>query len=269
MIRFAQQCLAIGSRDLSIQRTYGLSALLAACWASLGLIAYYFIGRLVDPGAGMHLAGGSYFAFVWSGISVQLLVAACMGALGGALAREAAEGTLETALMAGAPLLALVVGGALAPLLLAAAQLAIHAGVGVALFELDFTAARIAPACAALLATVVSCAPIGLLGAAIWLRLRRAGIVTTAALFAFGVVGGIYFPVELLPAPLPKIASWIPFTIGLEAVRGALLEGAGWRETLPALARLLVLTAVALPISLLALHRCLERAQRTGRLALV
>ena len=101
------------------------------------------------------------------------------------------------------------------------------------------------------------------------LWLRRAGFVTTAALFAFGVVGGIYFPVELLPGPVAAIAAWVPFTLGLDAVRAAVLEGAGWHETSLALLRLSVAAGLTLPPSLLLLRAATGRALRRGTLALV
>jgi ABC-2 type transport system permease protein len=228
MIRFLRQCCAIGRRDLALQRSYGLSALIGVVASALGLASYHFIGRLVGAEHAAELAGGTYFAFVWTGIMAQLVIAATLGSLGSALARESAEGTLEPELAAGASPIALVVGATCAPALLALVQVTMHAAVGALLFDLELGRGRPGPMAAAMCATVVACAPIGFLGATVWLLIRRAGLVTTAALFAFGVVGGVYFPVTLLPAPLATLAQWVPLTVGLDASRAALLEGAGW-----------------------------------------
>lgn len=269
MRRFFAQCAAIGRRDLALQRSYGASALLGSLAAVLGLVSYYFIGRLVGTEQAAQLAGGSYFRFVWAGIMVQLVVASSLGGLGGALAREAAEGTLEPQLAAGASPLALVLGGALAPALLALGQVALHAAAGAAFFDLALGGARLAPMAAALAATVIACAPIGLLGAAAWLLLRRPGLVTTVALFSFGVLSGVYFPVQLLPAPIAELAQWVPLTAGLDAVRAALLEGGNWSTTASSLRRLALITALTLPPSILLLRATIERARRRGSLALV
>jgi ABC-type multidrug transport system permease subunit len=269
VIRFARQCAAIGRRDLALQRSYGVSGLLGLLAAALGLASYFYMGRLVGGEPAARLAGGGYFPFVWTGVCVQLLVTASLGALAGALAREAAEGTLEPALAAGASPLALVVGAAAAPALLAVAQVGLYALLGVGAFGLWLGDARPAALLAAVAATLAACAPIGLLGAASWLWLRRPGLVTTLAFFAFGVLGGVYFPVALLPAPLAAIAEWVPLALGLDAVRGALLEQAGWRELAPALARLTAIAALGLPLSLAALRHAVARATRRGTLALV
>lgn len=267
--RFAAQCAAIGRRDAALQRSYGPAAWVGAVAALLGLLSYFFIDRLVGPAAAERLPGGSYFAFVWTGTLLQLAVAATLGALGGSLAREAAEGTLEPALAAGASPLALVLGATLLPSALALAQIALHAAVGVWGFGLALHPRGVGVAAAALVATTAACAPVGLLGAALWLVVRRAGLVTTAALFAFGLLGGVYFPVDLLPAPVAVLAAWVPLTLGLDAVRAAVLEGAGWSACAIPLAKLVALAALGIPPSAALLAASVRRAERRGRLALV
>jgi ABC-type polysaccharide/polyol phosphate export permease len=79
----------------------------------------------------------------------------------------------------------------------------------------------------------------------------------------------VYFPIALLPDLVAKIAAWAPLAAGLEALRTALLSGAGFEETIPALLRLLVVACVTLPPSLLLLRISLRRAMARGTLALV
>jgi len=266
--RFAVQCAAVGRRDAALQRSYGPAAWVGVLAAALGLVSYFFIDRLVGAAAAERLPGGSYFAFVWTGTMVQLAVAATLGALGGALAREAAEGTLEPALAAGASPLALVLGATLVPGALAVVQIALHAALGIAWFGLALEPRGAGVALVALLATTAACAPVGLLGAALWLVVRRAGAVTTAALFAFGLLGGVYFPVDLLPVPVASVAAWIPLTLGLDAIRGAVLDGGGWSACALPLAKLCALALVGIPPAAALLAASVRRAERRGRLVL-
>jgi ABC-2 type transport system permease protein len=266
--RLTAQVLALAARDLALQRSYGLSAALGLLSGVLALLSYHFVGRLVI-GREPLLGGASYFGFVCTGLMLQLVVAAAVGALGSALAREAREGVLEAELAAGASPAAILTGALLTPVLLALVQSSLYAAAGVALLDLDLGAARPGPALAALVATLLACAPIGLVGAAVWLRTARAGLVTTAALFLFGFLGGVYFPTAILPAPLADAAGWIPLALGLTALRGALLAGAGWTETAPELARLALLAVLGLPPAVLLLRASLTRALRRGTLAQV
>ncbi len=268
-MRLLRQCAAIGRRDLAVQRSYGISAWLGVLAALLGLVSYHFIGRLVGAEGASSLPGGSFFTFVWTGLAVQLLVAASLGALGGSLAREAAEGTLEVELAAGASPLALAVGGVIAPLVLAACQLGAHGLAGVLLFDVQLDSVRAGPLLFALAFTVLACAPIGLLGAALWMIVRRASWFTTASLFALGLFGGVYFPVALLPEPLDAASRWLPLTVGLDAVRATLLEGAGWSETAGPILRLGGMALLGLPPTVALLNAAAARAERRGLLSRV
>lgn len=49
------------------------------------------------------------------------------------------------------------------------------------------------------------------------------GVLLAVATF----LGGVYFPVQLLPSWLGQIAQWLPLTFALEALRQAVLQGAG------------------------------------------
>ena len=268
MRRFLGQCGAIALRDLAVLRTYGRSAVLGTLSGLLGVLSYYFIGKLVGSDA-LTLTGGAYFPFVCTGLMIQLIVVACLGSLGSSLAREANEGTLEPELAAGASPLALIVGAAAAPALLALIQALLYGVVGALCLGVDLSNARPGPAALALILTLIACAPVGFLGAAAWLVFRRPGIVTSVVFFGFGLLGGVYFPIALLPDLVAGVAVWVPLAAGLEALRAALLNGAGYGETLPAQLRLLVVATVSLPPSLVLLRMSLRRAMARGTLALV
>ena len=261
---FLSRCASVAARDLALRRSYRASMALGMLSGVLGLLSYHFIGRLMAPDAPVGRQG--YFAFVCVGLMVQGVVAASLGGLGSGLAREANEGTLEPALLSGAGPGALVTGAAITPALLALGQAGLYAAAGVWGLGLDLGGARPGPAAVALLLTVLACAPVGLLGAAAWLVVRRPGAVTTLALFAFGLLGGVYFPAGLLPEPLAALSGLVPVTPGLTAIRAALLEGAGFREIAPALLRLAALAAVAVPVGVAVLHAAVGHARRRGTL---
>ncbi len=267
--RLLRQCTAVARRDVALQRTYGVSVALGALSGALGLLSYHFVGRLVPAGGAVALPTAGYFPFVCTGLMLHGMVAALLGALGGVLAREAADGTLEPALASGAAPTALLAGGAVVPVGLALVQALVYAAAGSLLFGVAWSQAHLALAALAATATLLACAPIGLAGAALWLRLRRPGLVTTLTAFAFGLLGGVYFPVVLLPAPLRVVARWVPLTLGLDAFRSALLEGASVGDCAPALLRLLAIAAFTLPPSVWALRRAWRSAREHGSLALV
>ncbi|NNL85722.1 MAG: ABC transporter permease, partial [Myxococcales bacterium] len=214
-------------RDLAIQRSYGSIALVGLASGLLGIVIYRFVGELVTD-SGEHLLGGGYFAFVVAGLVLYQMTAAVAASVANGLSRDAAEGTLEIALAAGAPAGALLAGAGASAFLLSSLQATLYATVG--LLWLAPEAPTYAPSLpAALLCTVLSVLamlPLGVLGAAVWLVTRRAGFVIGPCLGAMTLLGGVYFPATLLPSPLAAIAEWVPLRIGADALREALFGGA-------------------------------------------
>ena len=268
MIRLARQLAAVARRDARVQRTYGMSVALGLFSSGFGLLSYHFVGRLVPSGGSTPLPASGYFAFVCTGLMLHMMVMATLSALGSALAREAAEGTLEPALASGVSLAVLVSGSTAVPLGLALLQAVIYAGVGSWISVIAWSQACVEAALVTLAATLVACAPLGLVGAALWLVLRRPGVMTTITAFGFGILGGVYFPVALLPTPLQAAADWVPLAVGLRAFRAALLEGAGLAQAAPALGRLALVATLTFPPAALALRFAFDRARRRGSLAL-
>jgi ABC-2 type transport system permease protein len=81
-----------------------------------------------------------------------------------------------------------------------------------------------------------------------------------------GMVGGMMYPVSVLPGPLRFLARLIPVTYSLEGMRAALLAGAGWRELWPSIAALLLFAAILIPLSFLVFAWALRRTKITGTL---
>jgi hypothetical protein len=84
-----------------------------------------------------------------------------------------------------------------------------------------------------------------------------------------GLVGGMMYPISVLPGPLRFLARLIPVTYSLEGMRAALLGSAGWRELWPSIAALLLFAAILIPLSFLVFAWALRRTKVTGTLTLI
>ena len=74
------------------------------------------------------------------------------------------------------------------------------------------------------------------------------------------------FPVESLPGWLQPVSKLLPITYSLEAMRMALLQGAGLKELWRPIAALILFGAVLLPAGVLAFGLAIRRAKKTGSL---
>ena len=83
---------------------------------------------------------------------------------------------------------------------------------------------------------------------------------------ASALLGGVLFPVEVLPSALQVISKALPLTAALDGVRSAFLMGAGWAELLPSILILGGFLVVLVPASILLFRWALRRAMRDGTL---
>jgi ABC-2 type transport system permease protein len=90
--------------------------------------------------------------------------------------------------------------------------------------------------------------------------------VNWAILGLFSVVGGMMYPISVLPAWLQRVARLIPVTYSLEGMRAAILGHASTRELLPSVGGLLLFAGFLLPFSFLIFSWAVRRTKVTGTL---
>jgi ABC-2 type transport system permease protein len=119
---------------------------------------------------------------------------------------------------------------------------------------------------AILLASILAFAGLGILSASYSILFKRGNPAKWIILGVSGLVGGMMYPVSVLPAPLQILARLIPVTYSLEGMRAALLTGAGWRELFPSIGALLLFAVILIPLSFLVFAWALRRTKITGTL---
>ena len=80
------------------------------------------------------------------------------------------------------------------------------------------------------------------------------------------LIGGVYYPVSILPEWLQKIAEFIPMTHSLEALRQSLLAGRGISSISDQLAALFMWVVICLPLSIFSFMFAIKRARISGSL---
>ena len=80
------------------------------------------------------------------------------------------------------------------------------------------------------------------------------------------LLGGVIYPVSVLPDWLKPLSQILPITHALEAIRLTLIAGRPVSEALRPIFYLLVLTAITVPVGLFAFSRAVRRAKRDGTL---
>ncbi len=255
-------------RDVAIARGYRGALILETTEALFGVATFFYLSRFVDsPELERALPEGSnYFAFALVGFAFFDYLSVALAAFDSSIIEARQNRTLEALLVTETPLTVILAGSAAYPFVALALRTCVYLGWGALLFGFMPRAANWAGALAILAASILAFLGLGVLSASYQILFKRGNPAKWLVLGVSGLVGGMMYPVAVLPGPLRLVARLIPVTYSLEGMRAALLEGAGWEELWRPLAALLIFAAVLIPLSFAVFSWSLRRTKVTGTL---
>jgi len=134
-------------------------------------------------------------------------------------------------------------------------------------FNLDLTKSNLLGGTLVLLAGSFSFIGVGIMASTLPLLFPERGAQMTHVFIAvLLLVSGVYYPVDVLPGVLQKIAVISPATYVLTGVRQALLEGAATIDLWGYIWPVLIMGALLLPLGLWVFRQAEMYAKRTGKL---
>lgn len=264
--RLLLQIGAFLRRDLLVEASYRANVLLGAVSAFALLMVLYYVGQTVDASRPLAAYGGDYFAFALIGLAAAAPLHAALLQLARRVREAQTTGTLEAILATPVGPARAVLLSSLRPLLGAALRMVVLLVGAQLVFGLSFPHADWLAALGVLALAMGSYLALGLLSAAFTIRYKRGDPVAAFLDLVSVLLGGVFFPVAVLPAPLQVAAQWLPLTHALEGLRLALLQGAGGSDLLQPLSTLAICAAVLVPLSILAFGAAVRRARRDGSL---
>ena len=255
-------------RDLRIASTYRSPFILEAIEALFGAAMFYYVARFVDSPALRDALpqGKTYFAYSLAGFVFFDYLNAALDTFDRSLQEARDAGTLEPLLVTQVSLPVILIGSAFYPFVATTLRIAVYLGWAAVLFDFPLHAANWLAVFGVLLATLLAFAGLGVLSAAYLLLFKRGNPAKWFILGVSSVAGGMLFPVSILPPWLQVVAHLNPVTYAMDAMRGALLDGAGILFLGLPLLILLAFGAVLLPSSVLIFSWALRRTKVTGTL---
>jgi ABC-2 type transport system permease protein len=268
MMRTARDLWLFFWRDLAIARTYRASLILEVVEALFGASMFYYMSRFVDSPQLRHALpqGTSYFAFALVGLIFFEYLHAAIDTFDQSIEEARDSGTLEQLLITQTSLPVMLTGSALYPFVASFLRIVLYVAWGTALFGFPLRGANWPAVLVVLLATLLAFSGLGILSASYVLLFKRGNPAKWLLLSVSNVTGGMLFPISILPDWLHFVARLNPVTYALDAMRAALLSGAGlvgiWRPV----GVLLLMAAILLPSSMILFSWTLRRTKITGTL---
>ena len=253
-------------RDWLITISYKLPFVMEVVQSVTALTMFWMISRLVNrPGSSaIPGVGDDYFSFLLLGTSTLSLLTVGMTAFAERLRADQTTGTLETLLTMPVPTWFSVLAGTSYQFLYAIAVVSLNLALGLVFgLSLHVNAIGVVVAIICLIGAIALFASIGVAVAAFVVVFKRGTSIVGLLTTILGFLGGVYYPVEMMPGWLAQIAQVLPFTWAVDVIRDVLLHGT---YPLGKIAGLYAAAAIFLPVSCMLLNRSVNRARRSGTL---
>ncbi len=228
----------------------------------------FFIGKTFgSSSSALKSIHGPYFEFVLIGIVFARFQSVALHSFASAIRRDQSSGTLEAILVSRASVPAFVSGAAASAFIFTAVQAVLFLIVGASVFGVNLHHANALSATVVLVLSMLAISPIGICAAASVIAFKQGDAAVAMVASLTNVLGGVYFPIAALPAPLKLLSAVFPITHGLSALREAVLRGASLPELGGNLLILGGFAAVGIPLALALFVFSVRYSRRVGSLA--
>jgi ABC-2 type transport system permease protein len=253
--------LAVLRRDLHVYLSYRTRLVSQVLTALFSLTLFYYVSRLVHVnGFGSHAA---YFGFVIVGIALVSVMYSCFS-IPELVRQELIAGTFDRLLLSPFGAIRSVVAMTLFPIFYSFVLATITLVLGCLVFGLQLHWATVPLSIPVMLLVLLAFLPFGILFASLTVLVKQGSVGTSWVIALLSIVGGLYFPVALLPGWLQTLAKLQPFTAATDVLRHLLVDSTLGESTTTSLLKLVGFAAVLLPVSILVLARSITFAQRRG-----
>jgi len=255
-------------RDFREALTYKFSFVSSFVGILLSSATFYFVAKLVPPGTpSLGPFGGDYFSFAVVGVAFSSLLGMFQEGLSAVVRSAQVSGTLEALLVTPASIPTVLFGSSLYSLILQVFRTILHLGVALAFFGMTLGRVNVPGVLSVGVLTVLCFLGVGILSASFILVYKTGNPFGWILGTVSGLLGGVVFPVALLPPWIRWVSSLLPVTYALDGMRKCLLASAGFAEVLPDIAALAVFNIILLPASLIAFRLAVRKAKRDGTLS--
>jgi len=255
-------------RNANLVKRYWTWELVWLVYSIANSLSVSYIGLGMEQiGGGSNIDGRVLVLYLVTGTLVWRYLSIIFYWITDVIGMERWEGTIEYTLMAPIHRLTHMAGQTLFAVIYSLLFTAIILGVTVMLFDIDMSNANLWGATVMLIAGSLSFIGVGIVGSILPLLFPERGSQMTHVLIALLLlVSGVYYPVDVLPTILQKMAVFSPATYVIEGARQAFLEGTATTDLWHLIWPTLIMGVIAIPAGLWVFGQAERYAKRTGKL---
>ncbi len=259
---------AFMERNANLVKRYWSWELVWMVYSIANSLSVSFIGLGMEKIGGASAANGRYLVlYLVIGTLIWRYLSLIFYWITDVIGMERWEGTIEYTLMAPIRRITHMAGQTLWAVIYSMLSTAVILVVTVMIFHIDLSKANLVGGVVMMLAGSLSFIGVGIMGSVLPLLFPERGSQMTHVIIAvLLLVSGVYYPVDVLPGLLQKMAVYSPATYVLDGTRQALLQGTSTMQLWPFIWPALLMGIIAIPVGLWVFGLAERYAKRTGKL---
>lgn len=263
-----RKIFALLKKDFLIETSYKLAFLFNIFSVITTLLVYFFIDKLFGHRMTEHLKefGVNYFSYVLLSMAFFSYIGVGIGSFSNRIRSEQMQGTLESLLLSPTKISIILLSFGLWNLIFATLDVFIYIGLGIFLFNINFTNINIISAIVILILSIISLSSLGIISASFIIIFKRGNPVGWIINTLEGLLGGVYFPVAVMPAFLQFLAKFFPITYAVRAIELAVYKGYTLGQLKNEWGFLLGFSLILIPLSFFSFKYALRKARLHGSL---
>jgi len=260
--------LAFIYRDFINETSYKLAFFMELLGIFFSVLSFFFLSKLFGKAVIPHLKpyGGNYFSFVLIGIAFSSYLQVSLHTFARSIRSAQTTGTLEALLVTQTGIPTIIVSSSLYSFIRTSLRVVAYLLLGLFLFGVNMKGANIFAATLILALTIITFSSIGIISASFIMVTKRGEPLTWIFTTISWLIGGVIYPISILPDWLQKFSYLLPITYSLEGMRLALLRGFSTNALLPHILALALFAVVLLPLSIGLFGYGVKRAKIEGSL---
>ncbi len=259
---------AFVKRDLTVLISYPFAFFLQFFGMFTAVLMFFFLARVFGRAASPYLEayGGDYFPFVLVGIAFSGYMSVALSSFSQSIREGQMVGTLEAMLVTPTRVSTVLISSSLWNFTYTSLQVIGFLLIGYLFFHLDLGRANLPGALLVQVLTILAFSSLGILSAGFIVVFKQGNPLNLLLNSASALLGGVFYPVDVLPGWMQAFSNLLPITYSLHAMRMTVLQGAPLGSLLPDLLGLSVFALVLLPLSLWFFRAAVRLARREGTL---
>ncbi len=210
--------------------------------------------------------GGDFFSFVIIGIAFSDFLVISSNTFAREIRSAQMVGTLEALLVTPTSITTILLSSYFYKLLSTSLRVFFYLLIGAFIYGIQLNVESLPTIFITFILTLLPFFGLGLLSASFIIVFKQGSPISMFMAMSSGLLGGVLYPVAVLPSWLKPFSSILPITHGLEAMRQVLLQGATIGEISTRLYYLAIFAIILLAAGIYSIYVALKVAKREGSL---